>query len=142
LLTNALELGCDCLGEIVYLDGIVNDNDGKADPAAERDLPARGGSRHRVEAHQLPHWLRGGSPPAADGHLSIVTVAITSTAITGTCTRTQIEYEVKLSAFISNGALPEGEASHKHGTVVAPRVYARTISTSSTSAWTWPLTAP
>jgi primary-amine oxidase len=30
LLTNSLELGCDCLGEIAYLDGVVNDNDGKA----------------------------------------------------------------------------------------------------------------
>src|SRR6266568_2052650 len=30
LLTNRLELGCDCLGEIRYLDGVVHDNDGQA----------------------------------------------------------------------------------------------------------------
>lgn len=29
LLANSLELGCDCLGEIRYLDGVVNHNDGK-----------------------------------------------------------------------------------------------------------------
>src|SRR3989442_1544334 len=28
MMSNSLELGCDCLGEIHYFDGIVNDNDG------------------------------------------------------------------------------------------------------------------
>ena len=32
LLTNALEPGCDCLGEIHYFDGLINDQDGNALP--------------------------------------------------------------------------------------------------------------
>ena len=28
-LANPLELGCDCLGEIRYFDGVVNDQDGE-----------------------------------------------------------------------------------------------------------------
>ena len=69
LLTNSLELGCDCLGEIAYLDGVVNDNDGTADRHAERHLPARRGPRHRLEAHRLPHRLRRSPPDAPHGHL-------------------------------------------------------------------------
>ena len=69
LLTNSLELGCDCLGEIAYLDGVVNDNDGKRGRPAERHLPARRGPRHRLEAHRLPYRLRRGTPDAPHGRL-------------------------------------------------------------------------
>ena len=65
VLANSLELGCDCLGEIHYFDACINDNDGHAAGDQERDLPARGRSRHLVEARRLADRQDGG--PAARG---------------------------------------------------------------------------
>ena len=64
-LANPLTLGCDCVGEIHYFDGVVNDQDGEPVVDPERDLHARGGLRDRLEAHRLPD--RGGRGPAARG---------------------------------------------------------------------------
>ena len=52
---NPLTLGCDCLGEIHYFDGTVNDSNGQRGHHPERDLHARGGLRNLLEAHRLPH---------------------------------------------------------------------------------------
>ena len=53
-LANALELGCDCLGHIHYFDVPVADDYGKPTDHEERDLPARGGLRHPLEALRVP----------------------------------------------------------------------------------------
>ena len=45
VMTNSLELGCDCLGLIHYFDGAVVDGDGIRARRAPRDLHARGGRR-------------------------------------------------------------------------------------------------
>jgi Cu2+-containing amine oxidase len=52
---NPLTLGCDCLGEIYYFDGTVNDSSGKCGHDPECDLHARGRLRNLLEAHRLPH---------------------------------------------------------------------------------------
>ena len=51
-MTTSLELGCDCLGEIVYLDAVLHDTARRAVHDQERDLPARGGQRGPLEARR------------------------------------------------------------------------------------------
>jgi primary-amine oxidase len=123
LLTNSLELGCDCLGEIAYLDGVVNDNDGKA-----VTLP------NAICLHEEDHGIAWKHTDFRTGYVevrrmrrmvvsSIVTVGNYEYAYywylyqDGT-----IEYEVKLSGVISNGVVKPGEAP-EHGVIVAPGVY-------------------
>jgi primary-amine oxidase len=123
LLTNSLELGCDCLGEIAYLDGVVNDNDGKA-----VTLP------NAVCLHEEDHGIAWKHTDFRTGYVevrrmrrmvvsSIVTVGNYEYAYywylyqDGT-----IEYEIKLSGVISNGVVRPGETP-EHGVVVAPGVY-------------------
>ena len=123
LLTNSLELGCDCLGEIAYLDGVVNDNDGKA-----VTLP------NAICLHEEDHGIAWKHTDFRTGYVevrrmrrmvvsSIVTVGNYEYAYywylyqDGT-----IEYEVKLSGVISNGVVAEGQKP-EHGGVVAPGVY-------------------
>jgi primary-amine oxidase len=123
LLTNSLELGCDCLGEIAYLDGVVNDNDGKA-----VTLP------NAVCLHEEDHGIAWKHTDFRTGYVevrrmrrmvvsSIVTVGNYEYAYywylyqDGT-----IEYEVKLSGVISNGVVAEG-ITPEYGVVVAPGVY-------------------
>ena len=123
LLTNSLELGCDCLGEIAYLDGVVNDNDGKA-----VTLP------NAICLHEEDHGIAWKHTDFRTGYVevrrmrrmvvsSIVTVGNYEYAYywylyqDGT-----IEYEVKLSGVISNGVVKPGETP-EHGVIVAPGVY-------------------
>jgi primary-amine oxidase len=123
LLTNSLELGCDCLGEIAYLDGVVNDNDGNA-----VTLP------NAVCLHEEDHGIAWKHTDFRTGYVevrrmrrmvvsSIVTVGNYEYAYywylyqDGT-----IEYEIKLSGVISNGVVRPGETP-EHGVVVAPGVY-------------------
>jgi primary-amine oxidase len=123
LLTNSLEYGCDCLGEITYLDGVVNDNDGHA-----MVMP------NAICLHEEDCGIAWKHTDFRTGYVevrrmrrmvisSIVTVGNYEYAYywylyqDGT-----IEYEIKLTGVISNGALPLG-ATPGHGTVVAPGVY-------------------
>jgi primary-amine oxidase len=123
LLTNSLELGCDCLGEIAYLDGVVNDNDGAAIV-----LP------NAICLHEEDHGIAWKHTDFRTGYVevrrmrrmvvsSIVTVGNYEYAYywylyqDGT-----IEYEVKLSGVISNGVVAEGQQP-EYGVVVAPGVY-------------------
>jgi primary-amine oxidase len=123
LLTNSLELGCDCLGEIAYLDGVVNDNDGKA-----VTLP------NAICLHEEDHGIAWKHTDFRTGYVevrrmrrmvisSIVTVGNYEYAYywylyqDGT-----IEYEVKLTGVISNGAVKQG-SQPEHGVIVAPGVY-------------------
>ncbi len=123
LLTNSLELGCDCLGEIAYLDGVVNDNDGQ--PIV---MP------NAICLHEEDHGIAWKHTDFRTGYVevrrmrrmvvsSIVTVGNYEYAYywylyqDGT-----IEYEVKLSGVISNGVVAPGEQP-EHGVIVAPGVY-------------------
>ena len=46
-------LGCDCLGEIRYLDATCSPTSTAIRRDPQRDLPPRGGLRHPLEAHRL-----------------------------------------------------------------------------------------
>jgi primary-amine oxidase len=123
LLTNSLELGCDCLGEIAYLDGVVNDNDGN--PSAVKNA---------ICLHEEDHGIAWKHTDFRTGYVEVRRMRrmVISSIVTvgnyeygyywylyqdGT-----IEYEVKLSGVISNGVVADGEKP-THGTVVAPGVY-------------------
>ena len=65
---NSLELGCDCLGEIRYLDAHYALPDGDTHVEAERDLHPRGGRRDPLEAlGPLLGRERGAAQPPAGG---------------------------------------------------------------------------
>jgi len=122
-LANSLTLGCDCVGEIFYFDGVVNDQDGE--PAVienavcmhEEDYGI--GWKHtdfRTEEVEVRRLRR---------------LVISSIATVGNYeygyfwylyTDGSIEYEVKLTGVISTGAVPVGERP-AHGTLVAPGLY-------------------
>jgi primary-amine oxidase len=123
LLTNSLELGCDCLGEIAYLDGVVNDNDGK--PIV---MP------NAICLHEEDHGIAWKHTDFRTGYVevrrmrrmvvsSIVTVGNYEYAYYWYLYQDgSIEYEVKLSGVISNGVVGPGQKP-EHGVVVAPGVY-------------------
>jgi primary-amine oxidase len=122
-LANPLTLGCDCVGEIHYFDGVVNDQDGapmvipNAICMHEEDYGI--GWKHtdfRTEAVEVRRLRR---------------LVISSIATVGNYeygyfwylyTDGTIEYEVKLTGVISTGALAPGEKP-EHGTMVAPGLY-------------------
>jgi primary-amine oxidase len=123
LLTNSLELGCDCLGEIVYLDGIVNNEDG-----SPRRLP-NAICLHEEDAGIL--WkhtdFRTGYAEVRRSRRmvisSIVTVGNYEYAFYWYLYQDgSLQFEVKLTGVISNGACRPGETP-THGTLVAPGVY-------------------
>ncbi len=123
LLTNSLELGCDCLGEIVYLDGVVNDNDGH--PIV---MP------NAICLHEEDHGIAWKHTDFRTGYAEVRRMrrmVISSIVTVGNYEYGyywylyqdgSIEYEVKLSGVISNGAIEEG-VTPAHGTIVAPGVY-------------------
>ena len=58
-MTTSLELGCDCLGEIAYLDAVMHDTRGEPYRDPERDLHPRGGRRGPLEARRRAARRRG-----------------------------------------------------------------------------------
>jgi primary-amine oxidase len=123
LLTNSLERGCDCLGEIRYLDAFVNDNDGQ---------PCR--LPNAICLHEEDHGIGWKHTDFRSGYVevrrsrrmvisSIVTVGNYEYAFYWYLYQDgSIQYEIKLSGVVSTGAVPHGD-SHPFGTVVAPGVY-------------------
>ena len=123
LLTNSLELGCDCLGEIVYLDGIVNDNDGHPFPM-----------KNAICLHEEDHGIAWKHTDFRTGYAEVRRLrrmVISSIVTVGNYEYGyywylyqdgSIEYEVKLSGVISDGAIEDG-VKPEFGTIVAPGVY-------------------
>ena len=123
LLTNSLELGCDCLGEIVYLDGVVNDNDGH--PIAMKNA---------ICLHEEDHGIAWKHTDFRTGYAEVRRMrrmVISSIVTVGNYEYGyywylyqdgSIEYEVKLSGVISDGAIEDG-VTPEYGTIVAPGVY-------------------
>ena len=143
LLTNSLELGCDCLGEIRYLDGVVNDNDGKA-----VTIP------NAICLHEEDHGIAWKHTDFRTGYAEVRRMRrmVISCIVTvgnyeygyywylyqdGT-----IEYEVKLTGVISTARCAGERQRPRTASSSPPASTARTTSTSSTSAWTWRSTAP
>jgi primary-amine oxidase len=123
VLANSLELGCDCLGEIRYFDACLNDNDGHAELI-----------KNAICLHEEDHgmlwkhtdWRTGKAEVRRSRRLVISMIATVGNYEYGyfwyLYQDGTIEYEVKLTGVISNGALPPG-ARPAHGTLVAPQVY-------------------
>ena len=123
LLTNSLELGCDCLGEIHYFDAWLNDNDGHAAKI-----------QNAVCMHEEDYGILWKHTDFRTGKVEVRRSRrlVVSTIVTVgnyeygyfwyLYQDGSIEYEIKLTGVISNGALPPGERP-EHGTLVAPQVY-------------------
>ena len=123
VLANRLELGCDCLGEIRYFDAWLNDNDGHAQVL-----------ENAICLHEEDHglswkhmdWRTGQTEVRRSRRLVISMIATVGNYEYGyfwyLYQDGTIEYEVKLTGVISNGALPPGQRP-AHGTMVAPQVY-------------------
>ena len=62
--TNSLALGCDCVGEIRYLDAAPRRSRRPPAHARERHLPARGGRGPALEAQRRARGARRGAPGA------------------------------------------------------------------------------
>jgi primary-amine oxidase len=123
ILANSLELGCDCLGEIHYFDAWVNDNDGGARRIANAVC------MHEEDVGVLwkhTEFETGEAEVRRSRRLVISMFATVGNYDYGfywyLYQDGSIEYEVKLTGVISNGALPAGRRP-RHGTVVAPGVY-------------------
>jgi primary-amine oxidase len=121
--TNSLELGCDCLGEIRYFDGILALCDGE---------PWR--LKNAICLHEEDYgilWKHVDRDTGPEVRRSRRLV-LSSIATVGNYEYGffwyfyqdgAIEYEVKLTGVLSVGGIEEGQG-RPHGTVVAPGVYA------------------
>jgi primary-amine oxidase len=123
MLANSLELGCDCLGEIFYFDGIVNDNDG-------RPMELKNAICMHEEDYGLL-WKHVDFRTFKTEVRRSRRLAVSMIATVGNYEYGffwyfyqdgGIEFEVKLSGVMSTGALPEGEKP-RHGVLVAPGLY-------------------
>ena len=122
---NSLALGCDCLGEISYFDACLNDSKGNPVPIPNAIC------MHEEDVGIL--WkhvdLRTGEVEVRRSRRLVVSFIATVGNYEygfywyfyqdGT-----IQYEIKMSGVLSNGALPVGEPAPIWGTVVAPGIYA------------------
>lgn len=122
-LANSLENGCDCLGEIRYLDAVVNDS--------------RGGAltlRNAVCIHEEDYgilwkhfdWRTGYTEVRRSRRLVVSFIATVGNYEYGFYwyfyQDGTIQLEVKLTGIISNGAVLPGEKP-RWGELVAPQVY-------------------
>ena len=140
-LANALELGCDCLGEISYLHAVVNDDEGE--PVRLPNAICIHEEDTGIGWKHTQHL--SGSVEVRRGRRLVISMFTT----VGNYdygffwylhTDGTIAYEVKLTGIISTGAFAEGsERPTARWSLLA--CTGRTTSTSSTSASTWPWTA-
>jgi primary-amine oxidase len=124
MLTNSLELGCDCLGEIRYLDGVVNDNDGRA-----MVIP------NAICLHEEDAGIAWKHTDFRTGYTEVRRMrrmVISSIVTVGNYEYGyfwylyqdgSLEYQVKLTGVLSTGSLPPGAPAPAHGTMVAPGMY-------------------
>ncbi len=141
-LANSLTLGCDCVGEIFYFDGVVNDQDGE--PATienaicmhEEDYGI--GWKHTdfrtedVEVRRLRRLVISSIATVGNYEYGYFWYLYTD----GT-----IEYEVKLTRRDLDGCGGAGRAARARHAGRARACTGRTTSTSSACGWTWPSTA-
>ncbi len=122
-LANSLTLGCDCVGEIFYFDGVVNDQDGG--PIV---IP------NAICLHEEDHGIGWKHTDFRTEEVEVRRrrrLVISSISTVGNYeygyfwylyTDGTIEYEVKLTGVISTGAVAPGTRP-EHGTLVAPGLY-------------------
>jgi primary-amine oxidase len=122
-LANSLELGCDCLGEIRYLDAVVNDDQG---------LPHR--IANAICIHEEDTGIGWKHTQYLSGSIEVRRgrrLVISSLATVGNYdygffwylhTDGTIAYEVKLTGILSTGAVADGQQP-AHGALLAPGLY-------------------
>ncbi len=123
VLANSLELGCDCLGDVYYFDGFVNDSQGRA-----VRIP------NAICMHEEDNGVLWKHTDYRSGRAEVRRsrrLVISMFTTVGNYDYGffwyfyqdgSIEYEVKLTGVISNGSLPAG-VRPRYGTLVAPGVY-------------------
>jgi primary-amine oxidase len=123
-LANALQNGCDCLGEIRYLDAVVNDGKGRA-----VTLP-NAICLHEEDAGILwkhMDWRLGSTEVRRSRRLVVSSISTVGNYEYGFYwyfyQDGTIQLEVKLTGIISNGAEPLGQKKPRWGEMVAPGVY-------------------
>ena len=123
MLANALENGCDCLGEIRYLDAVVNDSRGRA-----VTLP-NAVCIHEEDAGILwkhVDWRLGSTEVRRSRRLVVSSISTVGNYEYGFYWHFYqdgaIQLEVKMTGIISNGAEPPG-SKPIWGELVAPQVY-------------------
>jgi primary-amine oxidase len=124
ILTNSLELGCDCLGEVRYLDVDLADGNG-----APYKIP-QAICLHEEDAGLLWKHFDGtsGSTEVRRSRRLVISFVITADNYEYAFywyfyQDGVIEFEVKLTGIVMTSALPPGQASD-FGTVVAPQTLA------------------
>jgi primary-amine oxidase len=122
-LANSLALGCDCLGEIRYFDGVINNSDGE--PVTIRNA---------ICLHEEDYGILWKHTGFRTGKVEVRRsrrLVVSSIMTVGNYDYGffwyfyqdgTIQYEAKLTGVISNGAIAPGEKP-THGTLVAPGVY-------------------
>lgn len=121
--TNSLELGCDCLGEIRYFDGIIAAPDGE--PYTIKNAICLHEEDYGILWKHVDRDT--GSEVRRSRRLVLSSIATVGNYEYGFYwyfyQDGAIEYEIKLTGILSVGAIGPGE-TRKYGTVVAPGVYA------------------
>jgi primary-amine oxidase len=121
--TNSLELGCDCLGEIRYFDGVLAGPDGE--PYTIKNAICLHEEDYGILWKHVDRTT--GTEVRRSRRLVLSSIATVGNYEYGFYwyfyQDGAIEYEIKLTGILSVGALPIGE-TRPYGTVVAPGVYA------------------
>jgi primary-amine oxidase len=123
-LANSLRLGCDCLGEIVYLDAVLADDDGEPQ-TIENAICI-----HEEDAGILwkhTDWVTGKADVRRSRKLVVSSIATVGNYHYGFYWNFfqdgHIEVEVKLLGIVQTRAVEDGEPT-PHGTPVAPNLIA------------------
>jgi primary-amine oxidase len=123
MLANSLELGCDCLGEIYYFDVAGHDSHGQ--PVSLRNAICMHEEDYSVLWKHYD-WRTGYMETRRSRRLVVSMIATVGNYEYGLYWYLYqdgtIQFEVKLTGVISNGAVFPGEEP-KWGTLVAPQVY-------------------
>lgn len=122
-MANSLELGCDCLGEIRYLDAVVNDHAGNPAPIPnavcvhEEDT---GVAWKHTDFHSGHVEVRRGRRLVVSQFYTVGNYEYGYFWYFGT--DASIHFEVKLTGIITTGAFAAGQTP-AHGELVAPGLY-------------------
>ncbi len=121
--TNSLQLGCDCLGEISYFDGLLAGPDGE--PYTIKNAICLHEEDYGILWKHVDRDI--GAEVRRSRRLVLSSIATVGNYEYGFFwyfyQDGAIEYEIKLTGILSVGALPPGE-TRKYGTIVSPGVYA------------------
>jgi primary-amine oxidase len=123
LMANSLTLGCDCLGEIHYFDGVVNSSSGE--PVVIENAVCMHEEDYGI-SWKHTDFRTGDVEVRRSRRLVISTIATVGNYEYGffwyLYTDGNIEYEVKLSGVLTTGAVADGEEP-RWGALVAPGIY-------------------